>query len=466
MRPAPALLLPLLLALPLSAQGFRWSLDADRPGPVELLDTSGWSEHAAGGFHYRSVPSWTDAPTYELYFAPPASGHATLAERALVQVPLGFGDRPRPQRAAVVAFHGAGRSEKEVFVETELPRECARRGWLLVAPYGLTDSHFANQASQEALAAVMAGVEALAPFERRRVYAVGCAMGGLSALNFAMRHQDPRGLRVAGVVCHSPTLDLAAEWRRASGRERVRIATSIGGTPREVPRAYERISPARFSSQGLVDPRRSPVVQLEGMLIYLCANLADPEVTRPTEVQELRAFLNARGARVVEGLVFQPGVGGGWSSLPLGHALDLLSEQLVHGVPRVLEVFADRPGTYGAAVLRRLGEGTHGRFRLSLADPDERENSVALEGTVNVEEVAIDPGLAELDPTRPVTLRWSSADGTADRVVLRGYPRMPAQVTIDGGRPSPRVWAWISDAGEVRLDLPSSDRTSVVVVTP
>jgi pimeloyl-ACP methyl ester carboxylesterase len=422
---------------------FRWSAEAEVPGPARL-DDRGWSR--AGDLSHREVPGWAGAATHEVLLAAPASGDATRSERALVQLPeLEPGARAG---ALVIAFHGFGRSEREVFLETNLPAECARRGWVLVAPYGLTDTNFASQASQRAVGALLSRLHDLAPHDPRRVYAVGFSMGGLTALSFAMRHQDPRGLRVAGVVCHSPTLDLEQTFARGRAPVRRDLIEQFGGPPRAAPFAYARISPARFLPSGLVDPGAAPIVQLEGVPIFLHINLADPDPRRVEQVFELRRFLVARGAQVIEDLAFAPEDGHRWGTLPLVRALDVVGAHASVGVPRRLEVFADRPGRYGPLEVRSLSAEAHGRARV-LAAPGELE----LHASAGLEQVAFDLPLAGIDPGRPLTLSWSSADGSGDQVALGGYQRVPARVTYDGQLAPPRTWSWDERSGEVRLVL-------------
>lgn len=69
-----------------------------------------------------------------------------------------------------------------------------------------------------------------------------------------MRHQDPRGLRVAGVVCHTPTLDLEQAFARGRASVQRGLVEQFDGTPWAEPFACARVSPARFLPSGLVDP--------------------------------------------------------------------------------------------------------------------------------------------------------------------------------------------------------------------
>lgn len=436
---------------PVSSGGFRWSEHA-ATGPVTAPSGGAWIAH--GPRRHRQVPGWAGAATYEVVLLAPASGDRLLAERALVQVPeLEPGERAS---GLVLAFHDLGRTEREVFLETDLPRACAGRGWVLVAPYGLLDDHAGQPPAQRATAALLERLDDLAPHDPRRVYAVGKGMGGLTALAFAMRHQDPRGPRVAGVIAHSPVVDLAAT--HADGLERLRrtLEARLGGTPAEVPFAYRRTSPVTMLADGRADPRRAPVVGLAGARILLHANLAAPDARRVERELELARFLAARGRDVVQDLVFQPEVVGArgeprWATLDVERALDRMAGAVVVDVPRRCEVFADRPGRYGAVEVRRLDEdvaSSHGRLRVRLGEGE--ADLLASEGLARY---ALHLESAGLDPGRPLRLSWSAADGSEDTVLLTGHPRLPARVLFDGHLAPARRWWWDAERGEVGLRL-------------
>jgi pimeloyl-ACP methyl ester carboxylesterase len=83
--------------------------------------------------------------------------------------------------------------------------------------------------------------------DRGRVYAFGGSMGGQEVLLLAAQHPA----LLAGVSAFDPATDMAERYRAfahmKNGRElRRRARTEFGGTPRLVPEAYARRSPAHY----------------------------------------------------------------------------------------------------------------------------------------------------------------------------------------------------------------------------
>ncbi|MDA1264199.1 MAG: hypothetical protein O2816_03870 [Planctomycetota bacterium] len=436
------LLLSCVLVLePLPEDGapFRWSESPLTHGPV--VDT-GVDWEARGRRRQRAVPGWAGGATYQLLLHAEEEGGPT--ERALLQVPAELEGRRVP---LVVAFHGFGRTEREVFLDSDLPAACAKRGWALLAPYGLSDNDCGTPESRTALADLIGQLDDLVPLDRRRVLVVGHGLGAGSALRFAADHQDPRGLRVAGAVCHTPMPDLGVAFERGDERLRSSLIHSMGGTPKEVPKAYARSSAAGRMLSGLIDPSRAPLVHLQDVPIVLHANLADPDADRLADCLEVARFLQARGARVVEDLVFEP-QGSGWRTLGLEAALDRLATSLDVGVPRNMDICADRPGQYGHVHVRKLDGDARGRARVEVAP-----GRLSVTGTRGLHELAIDLALTGTQPNEPVHVTWSSADGSEDRLVLIGYLRMPSAVHVDGVPVPGRRWSWNEEQRELLLLL-------------
>lgn len=476
-----SLLLPALswALVPLGTLGaqdgpFRWSMTDEAHGSLSLPtadsgNRGGWTSVPEGGFLYRGVPTFSGDPTVEVLFRAPASGHPTMPERVLVQFPKDFTERPFAERAMVLAFHSFGVSEKDIFLNTELPMLCRARGWMLIAPYGLTDTSFANVQAQTSLETVLRAIYAEIPFNYRRIYSVGFSMGGLGALSFAARHRDPRGVRVAGVVFHTGPLDLAAMYENSSVSTKLLLADAahFGASPADDPFSYERVSPVRWNALGTVDPAHVPVVHLEGLPVFLHTNLADPSPNLVSGVLELQAFLLGRGAEVYSHVVFDPDGGHNWMTLPMSEALDTVGQSVLGGPARRLEIFADRPVPYGAAEVRALPWDTHAHLVLDL-DPDgpEAQNGFTLEDTRDLVEVAVDTNLAGLDPRADLRFRWSSADGTGDSVVLTGYATAPRSVELDGVAAPAAFWSWSAVAEELTFQLPGDGLEHRVTVLP
>jgi poly(3-hydroxybutyrate) depolymerase len=80
-----------------------------------------------------------------------------------------------------------------------------------------------------------------------RVYAIGDSMGGQEVLLLAAR----RGVRLAGVVAFDPVTDMALRYRRwfvTPGEHALpaKARVEFGGTPAQLPQAYEARSPRTF----------------------------------------------------------------------------------------------------------------------------------------------------------------------------------------------------------------------------
>jgi hypothetical protein len=206
-------------------------------------------------------------------------------------------------------------------------------------------------------------------------------------------------------------------------------------------------------------------VHLEGLPIFLHTNLADPNPNLVNGALELQTFLLGRGAEVYSHVVFDPDGGHNWMTLPMSEALDTVSQSVLGGPPQRLEVFADRPASYGAAEVRELPWDTHAHFVLDL-DPGGAEavNGFALEDTRDLVEVAVDTDLAGLDPRADLVFRWSSEDGTGDSVVLTDYASAPRGVELDGVPAPAGSWSWSAVREELSIQLPADGLSHRVTV--
>ena len=426
-------------------------------------NTGGWQSGPLNT-RYRSVPSYTGDPTFEVIIGAPFSGHQVLAERILIQLPKQFYQQPPKDRAVVIGFHSFGVSEKDIFLNSALPWRCAQRKWMLVAPYGLTDTSFANPQSQNSLEAIGHVLYTLVPFNHRRVYGVGFSMGGLSALSYAMRHLDPRQLQLAGVVVHTAPMDVLAACEKNPLYASILFANwkHFGVDWRTDPFEYERISPVQYLQSGLVDADRAPVVNLLERPMFLHYNLADPDLGLVQGMNELRSFLLLRGADVFESLVYKPSVGHSWTTLPIGQALDFVGQYSLTGQESLPgEMFVDRPGKWLRAEVDSLTAGTFGRYRLELAPPGlPSANGFAVVESQELDQLRLNVAQLGLDATLPLSFISESLDGTPDTLVLAGYAAQPTSITVGGGAPD-----WVQhDPGEKSLSIrPTADGHRAVV---
>lgn len=454
-------------------QAFSWAMSSSDLGNVRVPTTTTsasvvgaapWNQGPLGT-RYRAIPSFTGEPTYEVVIGPGYSGNPSMAERILIQIPAGFYGQPWSNRAMVVGFHSFSVSEKDVFLNSSLAWRCAARKWLLVAPYGLTDTNYGNPQSQASLEAIGHILYSLIPFNYRRVYGVGFSMGGLSALSYAMRHMDPWQLQFAGVVAHTSPLDMRREVVAKPYIAQLLLsgADHFGADFASAPFEYERVSPVRFLTNGLVDSSDAPVVNLSQRPIFLHANLADPDPLLVSGMTELRSFLTSRGALVQESLVYDPVVGHDWTTMPMGQALDFVGQYQLPAVePPVVEIFADRPHRWPHVEVISQSPDTFARYEFELSPGvASTSNSCSLLNTRELDQVLIDSARLGLDANVTLELRHSTADGSSDTLLIGGFTSAPTSISVNGGAPD----AWSYDATLEELSIrPTSDGSAAVVV--
>ncbi|TAJ25297.1 MAG: hypothetical protein EPO68_00220, partial [Planctomycetota bacterium] len=396
---------PLTLGKP-----FTWEFSADDRGLVRvpLGRTGGWKTLVDPGFQARLVPGYSSDPTAEVILWPSLTGIDGKAERFLVQFPLAaLGAGPTP---TVVAFHPYGVSEKSPFQATALPALCQERGWVLIAAYGLVDTNYANVDAQTALVAVLEFIDGYLPIDRTRLWGVGFSMGGLNALSFGMRHQDPSGFRFAGIVDHSGPIDVAKQYDDGDALLKSILADAdhFGGAPGDQPFAYERVSPAPLVG-GAIDPARASIENLLHVPLYLHCNLQDTETSLVAQTQKLHAFLTARGANAVLSTV-NGGAQHVWSTLDMVDALAFLEHKPLGALPAAQSLHADRPGTWLATKLLAAPAASIARYRVERVPG---ANALELRGTHAVDALQLDLAALGLASGAPLYLGAEAADGSA-----------------------------------------------------
>jgi pimeloyl-ACP methyl ester carboxylesterase len=446
---------------------FTWNQSVPPGGLVKFSQAHpafGWNL-IGDGIKIRSVPSYSKDPTIEVILDAPKSGHPTQTEMLLLQFPAQFWSIPPAERRMVIAFHPFGVSHKSAFVGSTLPTECARRGWMLVAPLGLSQVNFANLESQDSLEAVIDLVGAFFPFARDRVYTVGFSMGGAGALSWAMRHQDPYGLRVAGVVCHTGTIDLIDAYVGGSTDLKNLLELTFGGPPSSEGFAYERVAPARISTSLNVVEGEAPVWNLTDVPIYFHHNLADPNTNLVQDNIALYNFLSARGFDLALDQV-SAGAIHKWSTMDMTAALDFVSVNSAPGpVPAsatAFEVYGDLEQRYRFLEFNQLEDQTVGRVRVQLSSTG--ANALTLADLKGLREVAVELEWLGLDPTQPLTLAASVVDGAGTEFVLRGYASPPSGVWINLA-PAAR-WSHDPAAGELRVETSGSTPWALIEIAP
>ncbi|HKX45403.1 MAG TPA: hypothetical protein VJP77_01760, partial [Planctomycetota bacterium] len=448
---------------------FTWAADQGL-GPVTLpVSTQGGWILTQDGFVFRFVPSYSGDPTVEVVLAAPHSGHPTNPERFLLQFPVGPKAGQIQNKALVVGFHPYGLSEKSVFQGTPLPAICASKGWMLIAPYGLVDYHFANEQAQAAADAVLRFVGRHMQWNAERVYAVGFSMGGLSALSFALRHQDPEGVRVAGVVYHTGTGDVIRQYDNGVALVKTLMESPIvfGGSPAAEPFAYERVNPFRYL-QGALQASTAQVTNLDGVPFFLHVNNADfQNLDLVAQTKALHTFLQARGFDVFLNQVSVSGMSAhSWSTLPMEQAIAYVEGSTAPG-PKpehgpALRLHADREAAYRFAEVRGKPAEEVARFEVVFSSVG--TNAFALLETRDLDAVALDLAAMELDPLQTLLFQHASADSTPDQIVLRGYAGPPSSVLANGLPVA--AWSYAAGPQELAITPTAGGSFAVVQVVP
>lgn len=445
------------------ATPFKWSTTSQL-GPVKipLPGQYGWFVLQGHNLEARAVPSLSGDPTIEAVFAPPGSGHPTKAERITFQFPLDPASIPG-SGAMVIAFHSYGVSEKDIWVNTQLAQLCKERGWLLVAPYGLVDTHYGNVESQQSLDKVLETVGKFFTWDPKRVYTVGFSMGGGAALSYSMRHLSDTRTEIAAVVNHTGTQDLIEVYNKGSIAVKQMLVNDshFHGPPttEDGAFAYKRVSPAVFTG-GAVDPDLTPLRNLARIPIYTFVNLDDPQTDLVSDNSAVSAYLQGLGMNV--NLVSaHKGPLHSWSTLDLDAAFNWIAGARLLPDPKAATVFADLEAPYFGTKVRAKTAKRVGFYEFSVDAPT---NSFHVDNTRDIDSLVLDLPALGLDPALALGGSWSSLETVGDELVLSGYTSAPSAVLMNG-TPS-TTWSFDPLLGEVVIPIPAGPTAGVLLITP
>lgn len=453
-----------------AAQGFAAAYTQPNTGPVPFAQAaaSGAYSITPEGALWRVLPSVSGDPLLEVLLPPGVSGHPTLAERFKLQFPLNIGKIPVARRAMVLGFHHFGVSEQALFnPNTKLPMICQQRGWLLLAPFGLVDTNFANEPSQRALEAVLAFVDKYFDWNTERIYAVGFSMGGLNALSFGLRHQDPGSYRLAGLVSHVGTVDPIYAYNTGPLNLQLLMQNPLvfGGTPTSVPFNYERVTAGRINAGNAIDVNLAPSANLLDTRVYLSINQNDPETGLKTQNDALASYLSSKGLDLLVNKYSGP-VLHSWSTLDDVAACNWLESGLAPGAAPIngppVEIFADRPARYRFTEVRALSPARVARYSVVLGSAG--SNSFGVLGTRNLLELALDVGQLGLQTGQTLSFTTWSTDGTAPTFVIEDFPQTPSSIQVNGLAPA--SWAYDPASKELAIRPTSNGAFATVVIAP
>jgi poly(3-hydroxybutyrate) depolymerase len=175
---------------------------------------------------------------------------------AYLLVPRWYRQQKRPPLPLVIAPHGRGASP--FFGQRRLWGQLPLRGrFAVVMPEGqgrrLAHHSWGYPAQIDDLARMPDILESSLPWlriDRRRLFAVGGSMGGQEALLLVARYPQ----LLAGAVSFDAPVELARRYEQVATLRnaeslRTLMRTEVGGTPYELPHAYEARSPLHFANE-------------------------------------------------------------------------------------------------------------------------------------------------------------------------------------------------------------------------
>lgn len=441
------------------ATPFSWNELSQFTGPVDIPVGPGGGWLYLSGFAVRLVPSVAGStdPIVQLTLYPPNSGHPTLAEDVLIQFPLG--PAPAGGWPVVVGFHPYNVSHASLILNTQFPQLCAQKGYVLISPYGMSQYNFANPAAQVALDKTLALIRNWIPLDASRIYTVGFSMGALNAVSWAMRHLDPDGPRVAGVIVHTGTQDVIEEYNTGNATIKAQLTEVFGGTPTTQPFQYARVNPVRMLL-GAADPTQSHVTNLLHLPFYVNVNLDDPNAKLVTQSNALATFLTSKGANVDYHGV-NAGATHSWNTLDQVAALDWIDNFSLPPNPTQVELWSDAPGDWLQTEVRAQTLDQVARFAITPV----LGNALSITGTQFLDELAFDVASFGKSANNVLTLTTQSLELAPDTFVLEHYPARPTAVILAGGLP---VASWSYDPQKLELKVvPNlSGALAQVVVIP
>lgn len=378
----------------------------------------------AGGTAAGTAPSVTRerVPGYPGLFQMTMTGTGSgYVEKFLLQVPDAPPGAPAPM---VVAFHKYGTSHADVLFHTSFVEEARARGWYLLAPLGAMQTNFGCLEAQVNVRAAIEWTRAHVAVDDARIYGVGFSMGGGGCASFAARHLDPDGPRLAAIVNHSGTVSLTHAWANENDAVRLVLEARFGGTPAEVPFAYQRCSTVDLLPSGAVGPGTDMGRNLERVHTWLAAN--DPDLYLPAQTQAFHAQVSAWHPGAV--LTLAPGDEHSWSTLDEASVCDWLAQHSLQE-PTGGTLLADGDGVWHRFVVEQDAGSAFTPFAWS-AEPG--ANRLVLGGTRNLRRIAVDATSIGLAYAGSLRLEHSSLDGSGDQVLWTSVPYAPNAVFRDG----------------------------------
>jgi pimeloyl-ACP methyl ester carboxylesterase len=318
----------------------------------------------------------------------------------------------------------------------------------------------ASVPSQNALEVDIALIAGLVGFARDKVYTYGFSMGGLNATSFALRHQDPYGVRTAGIIYHTGTTDIVRDYNEAPPLFQDMIWENplvFGASPSADPFAYNRVNPTRFDATGVAFDE--PYFQLDALKhtpFYFHWNTNDPTKYK-TWTSLLEGALVVKGFTLTSATSTTPTPQHTIHSIDINAALDWVTQAPLGPLPSSAEIYADRPARYLWSRLESDPAPNVAHYEVSI---ETASNSFAVTDTLHVDELCLSLSLMGLDAGQPLSFMAESSDGTTDTYLIAGYPAPPSMILVDGG--VVLTWGYDPLTAEVSV-TPSTTATGALV---
>lgn len=345
-------------------------------------------------------------------------------------------------------FHGYGEEPDDVVANSPLVGEAMARGFVVFIPLGAHKYNYGIDYAQRNIELAFEFLSARLPIDLDRIYAAGFSMGGGAAASFAARHQDPDGLRIAAVVNHTGTASLRATYQQSNDTGLFNSPLMFGGSPSQVPFAYQRSSTIDFDALG-------GQLEVEGEMASNLSHVPtrhwnadfdpNPYIVEQTEkLHDQMVFRGADSARhVVQSSVHA------WNTMDPVAVMDWLA-------PQVAELPA--PGGVHRTMVDRSGRWN--QLEVEQAQPDAFTpvtwssqpvgNMLYLIEMANAGSISAQLDDLALDGGSDVRVVLQVTDASTPDVSLTGFTQSPMNVLRRGVSTS--AWTYDAATGTVTLE--------------
>lgn len=175
------------------------------------------------------------------YIYPEGDVFACGKNRCYLQLPEGY--LPGNKYPLILFFHGSGGSVRNNNFTSEdfacFRKLCAKRGFIVAVPVYGARSWF-NREAEKKVMEIIKFLECSISIDKDKVYAMGCSMGGGSALVFTGRHPE-----IVNSVCDIfGVTDLTKFYNDGSYNEA--LSNAYNGTPEQCPLYYKKRSAINY----------------------------------------------------------------------------------------------------------------------------------------------------------------------------------------------------------------------------